>query len=114
LTKHLKDVRTDSFRISEHLIVPESKHAEVLRLEPSRSDLVAVLRQCVLAAVDLEYEPLGEADKIDDIRTERDLAPKAIPRKLLAAQERPELSLGIGWSTPQIARDRARHKPPKT
>jgi hypothetical protein len=86
-TKQLKDAHADSFRISEHLVVPESKHTKTLRLEPVSACLIALRRLRVLSAIDLQDAAPREADEIDDVRTKRDLPPKSVAGELLSSQE---------------------------
>jgi hypothetical protein len=57
----------------------------------------------MLSAVDLDDELLLEAEEVDDIRTDRLLAPELVAVELPVAQLRPQRPLGLGARLAQIA-----------
>ncbi len=96
----------DAFDIAEHLIIPEPQHAKILTFQPCGSRTVLVGSVGMLTAIDLDDEPPGEADKVDDIRSNRYLAAKAMAADLFESELRPKASFGLGWIAPQLARAR--------
>src|SRR5215831_12577299 len=67
----LADALEHTLRIPQYLVVPEAEHLKPLALEKARPDLIALNFESMLPAIDLDCEPMGEADKIHNISTYR-------------------------------------------
>jgi len=84
-------------------VIPKSQDPIALPFEPTRALVVVLLLLGVLAAVQIENELRFEADKIDDVMTERDLAAKLEAREPASAELIPNDSLGIGHVLAKLA-----------
>jgi hypothetical protein len=49
----------------------------------------------MLAAINFDYQPRGQAHKVREIGSQRKLAPEAQPIELLLAQEAPQILLRL-------------------
>ena len=68
----------DTFDVTRHLAVPEAQNREAVPLQPSGPLLVS-LQPCttgVFTSIDLNYQPLIQAGKIDDVGSDGMLAPE--------------------------------------
>jgi hypothetical protein len=72
--------------VLQNVIVPESQYSKAFPLKPGSPALIALglTRHVVLPAVDFDDETWPEANDIDDIISDRLLAPEFVPLKLLA------------------------------
>src|SRR5262245_64549622 len=61
----------------------------------------------MLATIELDYEIRSMADEIDDVWTNRGLAPKAGTHHTVSSQRRPDFALGIGRICAQLPRSHA-------
>ena len=91
-----------TFRVGEHVVVPETDDTIALRLDPAGAGLV-ILR--MLSTVDFDNELDLGAKEIDDVGSQRMLASEAETFELSSAQVRPKSDLGIGRRQPQFARE---------
>ena len=80
------DDLVDTLDIAEHLVVPKPQDTESLSLQPSCSRIVLSGATIMLPAINLDDEPPGEADEIDDVRSNRDLPSKAMAADLLESK----------------------------
>jgi hypothetical protein len=68
--------------IVKHVVVPKSQDGETLRPKPG-IPLIVTLRLCsVLSTINLDNQSVPQTDKIDDILSQRLLAPKFVAIKL--------------------------------
>jgi len=102
----------DAFEYSicfrEDLVVPEPKNPVPAGREPGRSLIIFEQRVRVLASINLNGQTCLAAGKVDDIRTDCDLAAKTLSCYLIAAQAHPETF----FSTLPRTRGRANYGPP--
>ena len=104
--------RQHSFRILQHIIIPESVHPVAARLKPIVPLLVASA-PIVLSAIKFDDQPFPCAEQIDDIGTDRRLPAELEPFKPPIAQQIPHPPLRLGLILPQPRRSMmlARHVP---
>jgi hypothetical protein len=94
----------NAFDISQHLVIPETQHAIMMLGEPSIPHGVASAPG-MLAAIDLDDEPLLAADKIDDVPADRLLTDEFVPAQRSRTKVSPKLSLGGRRVFPQSPGD---------
>jgi hypothetical protein len=80
--------------VLQHVIIPELQHAKPLIFEPSGPLLVGHTIG-MLAAINLDNEMFLEADKIDDVFSDRRLALELRASKAMRAEKIPKPALGI-------------------
>src|SRR5690348_11993800 len=97
--------------VLDHLVIPESQNAKPIRLQAPRALLLIFIRIGVLAAIDLDHQPVPEADEVDDIALDRLLAAE-FGAGLVPAQYLPNAFLGIGRGSAQRAGDRGHRADP--
>src|SRR6516164_4634603 len=103
----------DAFEILVHLVVPETQDPIALAGEvivPLRVALGVHLK-IVLTTVDLDDEPMLEAQEIQDVAVERCLAAEVISLRSPRAKMDPELHLLRRHLLAQAARDLVGHEP---
>ncbi len=82
--------------VSENVIVPEPQDPEALGLQPSRTGLVILGLESMMAAVEFDDQFRRETNEVGDERTDGRLTAKSKAVDLLAAQAVPETALGVG------------------
>ena len=73
-----------TFKILEHIIVPETDHTESLFFEKRRSCGISFTR--MLPSVHFHDYPCRRAQEINDIASDLDLSPKFRPREIPVTQ----------------------------
>jgi hypothetical protein len=91
-------------RLSQHFVVPESKHPQSTVFEVAISLQIIRSLFLMLAAIDLDDELRFETCEIDDVASNGYLAPKSVSSKLSTTQMVPEDTLGIGRAFSQALR----------
>ena len=92
-----------SDRIYLRIVSRQPQDLETLRLEPRLAALVVVGYDLVVAvAVQLNNEPRGEADEVDDVGTDGRLSSEPPPLQLSALQVRPHAPFGGGHLLAQL------------
>jgi hypothetical protein len=81
--------------VTQHIVVPEPLHEEIVRSQPAIS-LLVVLRLRMLAAIDFDDETSTEANEVTDERAERNLPSEFEVNEAPITQSEPQLALGIG------------------
>ena len=89
------DAIDSPFDVFQHLVVPKADDAIALGFDEARADAVITRGDRMLAAVEFDYEPPGEAGDVDEIGTDRHLPPPFQGREALT-QRAPQAFLGIG------------------
>jgi hypothetical protein len=82
--------------VLQHVAVPEAQDPIAAQFEPSRARPVVGDVLAMLAAVDLDQQPMRQACKIDDVGSDRHLTAKAIAADLTISQLPPQLALRVG------------------
>jgi hypothetical protein len=90
--------------VVKHIVVPETKHSVPLSLEPGCSHVIVGLLVIVLASIDLDDQPLLQADEVHDVSPERVLSAKPVSFELSFPQSTPQNTFGIGHVTTKLAR----------
>jgi len=71
-------------------MVPEAKHRESLTMQPRIPDCILIFLLCMLTTIDFnDYFPF-EADKINNVPSNRLLSPEFHPVKSLASKMFPQ------------------------
>ena len=81
----------DSVNVVENLVAPESEDAIAACLKPPIAGRVAALvrRLCVLTSVNLDDQPPRSAEEVRNVRSNGDLATKAMTGEFRIAQVEP-------------------------
>jgi hypothetical protein len=86
------DTIDDGADVCHDLARPKANNAKIVASQPSCA--ARIMRRlpviAVLAAVHLDHQPRGEADKVHKIRSQRKLATKPQAIELLSFQEMPK------------------------
>jgi len=86
----------DGVRVGQHGVVPESKHAISLKLEPGRPSRIILDGFRVLSPVKLDDQSLRQTDEINNVASNDELAAKWPAHELAVMKPRPEPTFGIG------------------
>lgn len=81
------DCRKYSLDIRHDIMVPKAHHPESLRSEPGIAQSVAFFS--LLTAIDLDNQPLGKTNKVDDVASDRELSAETQSVELLRANGSP-------------------------
>jgi len=84
-----------SLGITQYLIIPETYYPIAKRLQVSRPDSILFLLFKMLAAVSFDNQPRFQANKIDYIRLNHNLALEFIACHSMSAQVSPQHTLCI-------------------
>ena len=90
----VQDLSQDAFNPREHIIIPEAQHSIPFTLKPTIAVAVAFTLQ-MLTAIDFDDQHRFQARKVDNVRSDRDLAAKSPICKLAPAQSIPETLLRV-------------------
>ncbi len=74
--ERLHDRLEDTPRIAQYIVIPKSKHEKSIPLQESIPGVVGGCLVLMLTAVDLNDEPLLDANEVDDERPDRMLTPE--------------------------------------
>jgi hypothetical protein len=99
----LSDRLEHAFRVTHHLVVPESQHFVTKRFDRLSSWSVDLGR--VVATIQFDDQSCGAAGEVCDVRTNWELADEFSTLDASAAQMIPQPVFGIGASSPQLASD---------
>jgi hypothetical protein len=94
LAQNVEKLGQYSFKLRQHIIVPEPHDEKLICNEPMIPSLITP-RFRVLPAIHLDHEARVVADEIRDERSNGHLPPKLVIRKSPITQRKPELSLGV-------------------
>jgi hypothetical protein len=64
--------------------------------------------EAVLLTVDLDDQPAGEADEVDDVRSDRDLTAEIVVAKPIAAKLAPKSGFGVRHLAAEVLRSCAK------
>lgn len=76
LFQSLSNSFQNSFSLKQDLGIPEPQHAKSAPLQFTRSLLIGLCRLRMLPAVQFDYQPMLEVAKVNDIASNRMLAPE--------------------------------------
>jgi hypothetical protein len=82
------------FAILRHLVVPEAKHFPPAALKIGVTNIVARAFR-VLRSVSLDNQLSANPEKVDNVRTDRDLPAKLESAETAIAHETPQAKLGV-------------------
>ena len=97
-----KNALKHAFAILRHIAVPEPKHTPALGSEEGIAPAVACAFR-VLAAVELDHEPVLDRGEVGDVRTDRHLSPKLHAVKSSVAQQIPHRPFRLRRITTQLS-----------
>jgi hypothetical protein len=89
--------------IPQYLIIPESHHSKALRFQPNCALLIVPNLHTVLTAIDLDYQPLLETNKINNIRPQHLLPAKFHAGYLATVNFVPQYTFRISQTFTQCA-----------
>jgi hypothetical protein len=98
-----EDCIPNPFDVLQDFIVPETEDTVAVRCEPSIAYRIGAVFG-VLAAIDLDHEPLLSTNKIDDIRPDRSLTHEFEPSKRSGTQVLPKPLFSSRRISPQSSR----------
>jgi hypothetical protein len=90
--------------IYKHLIVPESKHSIVARLQKRSTNFIFLRKLGVLGAIEFNDEASFDRAEVSEVRTDRVLTPEFCVTHSTAAQMSPQQSFSVGFFSPQPPR----------
>jgi hypothetical protein len=90
--------------IGKHLIVPESKHSIVARLQKRSANFILLRKLGVLGAIEFDDEASFDRAEVSEVRTNRMLRPEFCVTHPTAAQMPPQQSFSVGFFSPQPPR----------
>jgi hypothetical protein len=94
--QHPSYLLDDTFRIRQHLSIPESQHSEPEGLESPSSQIVVRLSFFnMLTAVEFDDQPGFNATEIDDEGIDRNLPAELPSIEVSVSQNRPEALFGL-------------------
>ena len=88
--------------IGKNLVVPKPDHTPSLAFQPKGSTAVA-LAVGMLPAVHFDDQTMGDTGEIKNDRAQWVLTPEFVALKTSPSQSRPQPTLGISQSSPQLA-----------
>jgi hypothetical protein len=95
----------DPFDIGQHLVIPESEHAipAVLQILCSLHVTFHTIGFTMLAAIELDDNACMMTGEVREVGADRSLAAKMRAVGLQGSQVLPQLALGVGDFSPQLA-----------
>jgi hypothetical protein len=90
----LGDALENAVRVAQDVVVPEAEDAIALRFDEAGARFVISYGFGMLAAVQLDDEPLREASEVGEVWADRHLPPPFVLRQL-CAQRAPQALLGL-------------------
>jgi hypothetical protein len=87
----------------QHVVIPEAQHLESLRLQPRIAYFVALTVR-MLAAIHFDHYARGEADEVEDIRSQRGLAAEMYA-ELMRTHPAPQFPFCIRHVVAELAGD---------
>jgi hypothetical protein len=91
----LEDRFANTLKVLGDFVVPNAQHDESLFAQIAVARLV-LSGTVVLAPIDLDDQFRRKANKVREVRPDRDLSPETKASELLDAQLQPKQALGIG------------------
>ena len=101
-------------QILEHQIIPESNHPEALRVQPVGAAIIFLGLLSLLSAIQLQDQPVLEADEIGDEWTDLSLSTESASIELTMAQVIPKVLLRFGHVLSKVPGELAAHPSPRT
>jgi hypothetical protein len=89
VANRLQDRLCDTGDILHRLVVPDANHLKSLPVQPCVASDIIVALSIVLPTVELNDDPCFQANEVDDVATDRELASKAQAVQLSKSQRTP-------------------------